>query len=104
MTALVPKTASARACAVILLAFAVLAAWYSVAIPLGEAVDEIPHFDYVRYVTMYHALPIQPWRDNGQPWSVTMGHHPPLYYALAGASSSWSPTPVRASSARRSTS
>lgn len=83
MTFAMPTTAWSRAFAVILLAFALLAGWYSVAIPLGEAVDEIPHFEYVRYVATHHALPVQPWADNGQPWLVTMGHHPPLYYALA---------------------
>ncbi|MFN8474261.1 MAG: glycosyltransferase family 39 protein [Anaerolineae bacterium] len=89
MTLPLPTTLAARAFAAILLAFVLLAGWYSVAIPVGEAVDEIPHFEYVRYVATHHALPIQPWADNGQPWDVTMGHHPPLYYALAAALTSW---------------
>lgn len=67
---------------VLIALFLLIGGWYSVAIPLGEGVDEVPHFDYVRYVKENHALPIQPWQDNGRPLLVSMGHHPPLYYVL----------------------
>ncbi len=68
-----------------------VAAFYSVTIPPGEGVDEIPHFDYVRYVKENGALPIQPMnRDAGV--TVWMGHHPPLYYVLGAAAISWTDT------------
>jgi 4-amino-4-deoxy-L-arabinose transferase-like glycosyltransferase len=68
--------------------FCVLAISYSVVIPPGEGVDEIPHFDYVRYVKENRALPVQPMnREAGV--RVWMGHHPPLYYALGALAVSW---------------
>ncbi|MDQ7028817.1 MAG: glycosyltransferase family 39 protein [Ardenticatenia bacterium] len=45
--------------------------------------DEVPHFQYVVYLKERRTLPVQPWGDNGRPLDVFMGHHPPLYYALA---------------------
>jgi len=65
----------------VLLAFVVLAAWYSVTIPLGEAPDEVPHFTYVRYLAQHGRLP------------TTQEEHeafqPPLYYALGAALTFW---------------
>jgi hypothetical protein len=43
--------------AIVLLIYAVLAVWYSVTIPLGEAPDEVPHFTYVRYLAQHTRLP-----------------------------------------------
>lgn len=60
--------------AILLLAYVVLAAWYSLTIPLGEAPDEVPHFTYVRYLAQHRHLP-----------TTTEEHEafqPPLYYAL----------------------
>lgn len=67
-----------RWASLICLAFVALALAYSIANPSFEAVDEIRHFRYVRYLTLNHALP---------PVSVEssrglQAHHPPLYYAL----------------------
>lgn len=76
----------------ILIAFVIAAVWYSVAIPVGEGVDEIPHFAYVDYVKTQWRLPVQPWRDNGRTLDVVMGHHPPLYYALGALVSFWTDT------------
>jgi 4-amino-4-deoxy-L-arabinose transferase-like glycosyltransferase len=57
-------------------------------IPLGEGVDETPHFDYIRYVKEHRGLPVQPLtREEGV--QVLMGHHPPLYYVLGGLGISW---------------
>ena len=42
---------------VVLLLYLLLAAWFSVAIPLGEAPDEVPHFTYVRYLAQHRRLP-----------------------------------------------
>lgn len=65
----------------ILLCFVALAVWYSVAIPLGEAPDEVPHFTYVRYLARHGRLP-----------TTTEEHEafqPPLYYALGAALTFW---------------
>lgn len=71
--------------------FCLVAIFYSIAIPPGEGVDEIPHLDYVRYVKEEGVLPIQPMsRDAGV--KVWMGHHPPLYYALGALAISWTDT------------
>lgn len=73
----------------VLVVFTVVAVWYSAAVPVGEGVDEVAHFDYVRYVKDHYALPVQPWRDNRRPLQVWMGHHPPLYYVLGAMLSFW---------------
>lgn len=67
------------AVALLLVAFVVLAAWYSVRLPVGEGVDEGAHFQYVRYVKEQRTLPTFP-RESAPP--VAMAHHPPLYYVL----------------------
>jgi 4-amino-4-deoxy-L-arabinose transferase-like glycosyltransferase len=66
---------------IVLLAFVLLAAWYSVTIPLGEAPDEVPHFTYIRYLARHGRLP-----------TTTEEHEafqPPLYYALGAALTFW---------------
>lgn len=73
----------------IFLLFFLLALAYSVVIPVGEGVDEIPHVEYVRFVGENWRIPIQPWQDNGQPLRVWMAHHPPLYYFLLAGVSAW---------------
>lgn len=83
---------SQAALLIVLVVFVAVAVWYSVAIPVGEGVDEVPHFAYVRYVKDHWALPVQPWRDNGRALQVWMGHHPPLYYVLGAMLSFWSDT------------
>jgi 4-amino-4-deoxy-L-arabinose transferase-like glycosyltransferase len=75
----------------LLTAFVTIATWYSVMIPPGEGVDEVPHFDYVRYVKENRNLPVQPMtREHGV--QVSMGHHPPLYYVLGAVAISWCDT------------
>lgn len=67
--------------AAILLLFVILATWYSLTIPLGEAPDEVPHFTYVRYLVQHGRLP-----------TTTDEHEafqPPLYYALGAALTFW---------------
>jgi hypothetical protein len=67
--------------AALLLLFIALATWYSLAIPLGEAPDEVPHFTYVRYLARYGRLP------------TTADEHeafqPPLYYLMGAALTFW---------------
>jgi 4-amino-4-deoxy-L-arabinose transferase-like glycosyltransferase len=67
--------------AALLLVFVVLAAWYSWAIPLGEAPDEVPHFTYIRYIAQHRRLP-----------TTTEEHEafqPPLYYVLGASLTFW---------------
>ena len=71
---------------VLLLAFVVLAATYSLVIPIGESPDEGGHFEFVRYVVRYHGLPIQKPQVVNEVWD---GYHPPLYYVLGAAVSFW---------------
>lgn len=77
------------AASVILLGFLAIGLWYSLWNPLGEGVDEGAHFQYVRYIKEHRALPVQPFRDNGRPLLVSMGHHPLLYYILSALAISW---------------
>lgn len=72
----------------LLVTFFAVAVGYGVTIPPGEGVDEAAHFDYVRYVKEQGALPIQPMSSTGGV-EIWMGHHPPLYYVLAGLAISW---------------
>lgn len=74
---------------VIIVTFLIIGFWYTVWNPIGEGVDEGDHFEYVRYIKERRTLPIQPWRDNGQPLVVYMGHHPPLYYTLVAIGIAW---------------
>ena len=65
----------------ILLAFFVLAAAYSVVVPLGEGPDEAPHFTVIRYIVQHRHLP-----------STAEEHEafqPPLYYLLGAGLTSW---------------
>jgi hypothetical protein len=70
-----------RLLAAILLLFVLLAVWYSLTVPLGEAPDEVPHFTYIRYLARHRGLP-----------TTTEEHEafqPPLYYVLGAALSTW---------------
>jgi hypothetical protein len=75
------RDAVCRFLVIILLAFVVLATWYSLTIPLGEAPDEVPHFTYIRYLAQHRRLP-----------TTTEEHEafqPPLYYALGATLTFW---------------
>jgi hypothetical protein len=74
----------------LLIAYLLLGIGYSLTVPAGEGVDEIPHFDYVRYIKEGHGLPVQSFEPNQSP--VYMGHHPPLYYLLGGLVTAWTDT------------
>ena len=67
--------------AAVMLLYVVLAAWYSVTIPLGEAPDEVPHFTYVRYLAQHGRLPTTDEEHEA--------FQPPLYYALGAALTFW---------------
>ena len=76
--------------AIVLAAYAALAALYGLIVPVGEGVDEVPHFHYVRYIKEGNGLPLQSFEPGQSP--VFMGHHPPLYYLLGGALIAWTDT------------
>ncbi len=64
---------------VLLGVFALLALAYSLVFPPFEPVDEISHFDYVRYLIERRSFPV------AQPGGLNEYHQPPLYYALVAA-------------------
>jgi len=72
--------------AALLLVYTVLATWYSLVIPLGEAPDEVDHFGVIRYIGQHQRLP------------TTEEEHeavqPPLYYLAATALTFWIPDHV----------
>ena len=56
--------------------------------PLFESPDEPGHYLFVRYLQAYGRLPVQT-ADFMSP----RGHHPPLYYLMAAALTSWANVP-----------
>jgi hypothetical protein len=58
------------------LAHFALAVYYGLVIPVGEAPDEVPHYDYVRFLARERRLPVG--SESG-----SEGIQPPLYYAVA---------------------
>lgn len=50
---------------------------FNLTTPLFEAPDEENHFLFIRYLQIYHALPVQGLDPAGP-----RAHHPPLYYLL----------------------
>lgn len=65
----------------ILIAYLVLAAWYSVTIPLGEAPDEAPHYSLIRYVVQKRGYPTGEEEHEA--------FQPPLYYFLGALFTFW---------------
>ncbi|NIN63294.1 MAG: hypothetical protein GTO63_00965, partial [Anaerolineae bacterium] len=65
----------------ILILYVILATAYSVIVPLGEAPDEVPHFTYIRYITLHGNLPVGAEEHEG--------FQPPLYYLIGAAATSW---------------
>ncbi len=58
-----------------------LAALFSLVMPLGEAPDEADHYAFVVYLGQHAALPSGP--------AVTQSKHPPLYHGLGAAFTAW---------------
>lgn len=69
----------------VIVAYVVLALGYSLAIPLGEAPDEVSHFAYVQMLTLQHQLPGKEGAASGQ------AHQAPLYYVVGALLTSWIP-------------
>ncbi len=65
----------------VLAIFVVLATFYSIAIPIAEAVDEVEHVSYALFIRDHRKLPVANVEGNRASMSIVI--HPPLYYALA---------------------
>jgi len=65
----------------ILITYLILASWYSVTIPLGEAPDEAPHYSLIRYLARERAYPTGEEEHEA--------FQPPLYYALGALVTFW---------------
>jgi hypothetical protein len=65
----------------VLAIFVVLATFYSIAIPVAEAVDEVEHVSYALFIRDHRKLPVANIEGNRASMSIVI--HPPLYYALA---------------------
>ena len=72
---------------IILAAFLLLSATYSITTPILEASDEAFHFAFVEHLGRGGALPVQ-HADRVGPWRQE-GSQPPLYYALGGLITRW---------------
>src|SRR5689334_5170719 len=78
----------------ILLAHVVLGFIFNTSTPIFEAPDEDGHYLFVRYLQIFHTLPVQDLDINGP-----RAHHPPLYHILGALLTAW--VPVQSDSARR---
>jgi len=63
--------------------FMMLGVYYSVAIPLWEAPDEVGHWTYIEWLIRHGDLPVVRPGEQGE------AHQPPLYYALASIAASF---------------
>src|SRR5512144_2917988 len=70
----------------LLLAHVALGVAFNVTTPIFEAPDEDGHYLFVRYLQLYHRLPVQQLDPNGP-----RAHHPPLYHLLGALLTAWVP-------------
>jgi hypothetical protein len=63
-----------------------LGLWFSSATPIFEAPDEDGHYLFIRYLQLYHSLPVQTLDTQGP-----RAHHPPLFHILAAVLTAWVP-------------
>jgi 4-amino-4-deoxy-L-arabinose transferase-like glycosyltransferase len=87
MTSQLTPIAEKRLLIVLLIAFALVAAIYSIAAPPFEMSDEMWHYPMVKTLADGNGLPIQDPQNPG-PWKQE-GSQPPLYYYLAAAATTW---------------
>jgi hypothetical protein len=78
------------ALALLVVAYLGLAVVYNVATPIFEAPDENWHYEYVRYLSEFRALPVQNSEATEGLGKAEAGQ-PPLYYAVASALTFWAP-------------
>src|ERR1700693_4169080 len=70
----------------VVLAHLVLGLWFNAATPIFEAPDEDGHYLFIRYLQLYHQLPVQTLDIYGP-----RAHHPPLFHLMAAVLSAWVP-------------
>ncbi len=74
------------ALASLVLAHVVLGLWFNAATPIFEAPDEDGHYLFIRYLQLYHSLPVQTLDTKGP-----RAHHPPLFHIMAALLTAWVP-------------
>jgi len=77
----------------LLLAHVGLGLIFNAGTPIFEAPDEDGHYLFIRYLQVYHTLPVQNLDINGP-----RAHHPPLYHILGALLTAW--VPVRGGAER----
>jgi hypothetical protein len=70
----------------VLVAHWALALGFNYVTPVFEGPDEPNHFLFIRYLQIYHQLPVQ-----GDVLKAVRAHHPPAYFALGALLLAWSP-------------
>ena len=77
---------SAWPLAVILIGHWALSLGFNYVTPVFEGPDEPNHFLFIRYIQIYHQLPVQ-----GNELKAVRAHHAPAYFALGALLLAWSP-------------
>jgi hypothetical protein len=72
--------------AVIVIGHWLLALGFNYVTPVFEGPDEPNHFLFIRYLQIYHQLPVQ-----GTELKAVRAHHPPAYFVLGALLLAWSP-------------
>src|SRR5260370_28843767 len=70
----------------LVLVHVVLGLWFNTATPIFEAPDEDGHYLFIRYLQLYHSLPVQTLDTQGP-----RAPHPPLFHLIAAAPTAWMP-------------
>lgn len=87
------KLRNHRGFAVILSVYLALALLYGVTIPIFETPDANGHYAYIHELTEGRGLPVQ-GTPSGARVTGYVASHPPLYYSLCAALTSWVPDDV----------
>ena len=72
--------------AIIIIGHCLLALGFNYITPVLEGPDEPNHFLFIRYLQVYHQLPVQ-----GNVLKAVRAHHPPAYFVLGAMLLAWSP-------------
>lgn len=70
----------------ILMMFLALCLVYNVTVPLGEAPDELAHFQFIKYILRTHRLPQTAGERAAAGYK---GHEPPLYHLIGAIATAW---------------
>ena len=74
------------ALAIVIVGHWLLALGFNFITPVLEGPDEPNHFLFIRYLQIYHQLPVQ-----GDELKAVRAHHPPAYFVLGALLTAWSP-------------